>query len=347
MSSAPIRRLAAVAALLGLFCTGGLARAETAASQETTYQDASFVMITLGAANQEMGIRLVPDQKDGITAPAEDGAGRQSLPNELGLDRYFYFDVHDSYIHDGKNKVMLYVTYKDIGLTPMYVEYDSYDPRLPLSKAPEQVYKRALLAPRKNSGGIETAILTLEDARFANRQNGGADFRIVTPDDLVLISVSVRLLEHQDPPPPLKIMLDGELVRFPEDEVQPFIDPQTSRTLVPVRFMVNALGISDDDIKWYGDTRTVEIRKGEKKISLTIDSDLARINDVFVKKLDQPAVIVADRTMVPLRFVLEEFDLDVDWDGATRTVILTSRSEQTADPAPPEDENQQGTQQNP
>ena len=38
--------------------------------------------------------------------------------------------------------------------------------------------------------------------------------------------------------------------------------------------------------------------------------------------LDMPAMLKNNRTMVPLRFVMEAFDVQVDWDGDTRTVLI-------------------------
>ncbi len=39
---------------------------------------------------------------------------------------------------------------------------------------------------------------------------------------------------------------------------------------------------------------------------------------------DVPPLIVQDRVMVPLRLVSEQLDAQVDWDGTTRTVTVTS-----------------------
>lgn len=44
-------------------------------------------------------------------------------------------------------------------------------------------------------------------------------------------------------------------------------------------------------------------------------------------ELDVPAQIVNDRTLVPLRVISEAFDYDVQWDGDTKTVTITSPNE--------------------
>ena len=53
-----------------------------------------------------------------------------------------------------------------------------------------------------------------------------------------------------------------------------------------------------------------------------LDSDVAYINDTPIT-LDAPATLMNNRTMVPLRFVMEAFNVTVDWNGDTRTVELT------------------------
>ena len=43
------------------------------------------------------------------------------------------------------------------------------------------------------------------------------------------------------------------------------------------------------------------------------------------KALDVPAQIVNSRTVIPARAVAEAFGCTVDWDGATRTVIIKTK----------------------
>jgi hypothetical protein len=298
---------------------------------QQSYKGAQFVQVMLGQPDVEQGLRLVDGQPDGLTQPSLELGGRQSLPNQLGSERYFYFDVHDTYIHGGQNRVQMTVTYKDLGLSPIYLEYDALDPLRPQSKAPEVVRKRIPVATRTNSEATKTAFITLDDARLEGNQPGGADFRISAIDDLVLTNVSVRLSAHAEAPTPIRVVLNGKPITFDPDEVQPFAHPQTGRTLVPLRAILGALGIANADIVWDDLTKTVQARKGDKTIALTIDNVTVKVNgQVQAEKLDQPATIVAGRTVVPLRFVATQFGLDVKWDPVTRTVTLT-----TLPPTPP------------
>ena len=58
------------------------------------------------------------------------------------------------------------------------------------------------------------------------------------------------------------------------------------------------------------------------KIELTIDHPVADVNGRPVVK-DVPSRIVDDRTLVPARFILQHMGCGIDWNGDTRTVIVT------------------------
>jgi hypothetical protein len=113
------------------------------------------------------------------------------------------------------------------------------------------------------------------------------------------------------------IILNGEYVQ-PIDQ-GPFIDRETGRTMVPLRFISESLGYRVD---WNSETQTV-----------TIDGDLAhvigtniitRLNTGEVLTFDAPSWIVREtgRTVVPLRFIAEALNATVDWDEANRDVII-------------------------
>jgi len=90
------------------------------------------------------------------------------------------------------------------------------------------------------------------------------------------------------------------------------------RTMVPVRFISEAIGAKVD---WDADTKTAVIVLDGKTIKLPIDSKTADIDGASVE-LDVPAQIINDRTMVPIRFISENFGATVNWDGDTRTVTV-------------------------
>lgn len=105
-------------------------------------------------------------------------------------------------------------------------------------------------------------------------------------------------------------------------EAEPFINKE-NRTVVPVRFIAEALGAKVD---WNGETRTVLIDQDEKHIELKIGAMQATVNSEIVK-FDTKAEIYFDRTFVPLRFVSEALGATVGWNGETRTVTIDTKSE--------------------
>lgn len=93
-----------------------------------------------------------------------------------------------------------------------------------------------------------------------------------------------------------------------------------ARTLMPIRAVAEKLGA---DVSWDPKTRTAIIRKGDKVIVLAIDKPNARVNGKLVK-LDVPPKIVNNRTMVPLRFVAENLDVNVTWVAEAQTVVINN-----------------------
>ena len=111
-----------------------------------------------------------------------------------------------------------------------------------------------------------------------------------------------------------KVRVDGKLVDF-EDQF-PIID--SGRTLIPVRAVSEILGAK---VNWNSEWYQAEITLKGKEIIVPLYSDIAYI-DGAEYELDVPAQLINDRTMVPLRFIAEALDVDIDWDGDTRTVLI-------------------------
>ena len=90
------------------------------------------------------------------------------------------------------------------------------------------------------------------------------------------------------------------------------------RTMVPMRAIFEALGATVD---WNPDTRTVTATRDDETLSLVIDTNIINKMDTVIK-IDVPAQIIGDRTMVPVRAISESLGASVDWNGSTRTVII-------------------------
>ncbi len=96
----------------------------------------------------------------------------------------------------------------------------------------------------------------------------------------------------------------------------------TWRTMVPFRIMGEAIGAK---IGWDGATRTASFELGDTIIKLKINSSTATVIKNGVSKtvtLDAPAVIKSGSTMVPFRFVAENFGATVSWDNNTKTARM-------------------------
>lgn len=95
---------------------------------------------------------------------------------------------------------------------------------------------------------------------------------------------------------------------------------QNDRTFVPVRFLGNALGVTDDRITWDNNTQTATL-KGNATLQMTIGKAQVTSNGQ-AKAIDvAPVVVDPGRTMLPARFVAEGLGYQVDWDEATQTVV--------------------------
>ena len=100
------------------------------------------------------------------------------------------------------------------------------------------------------------------------------------------------------------------------DNVKPII--KNGRTLAPVRAIAEALG---SDVIWNEEAQSVTIVKDDIKIEMTIGNNIAYVNGVEVV-LDTAPEIISDRTLVPVRFIAESFNLTVGWDDASNTIII-------------------------
>jgi len=128
-----------------------------------------------------------------------------------------------------------------------------------------------------------------------------------------------------------KIIVDERELVFTDQS--PVIVEETGRTLIPLRFVLESAGAK---VRWNGETRTVTVDSGDNRnrVVLTIDSDEMKmyyyptVKDSVsdVQKLDQVPVIMNDRTMIPVRAVLEAIGATVEWDEENYVINVTSRA---------------------
>jgi len=119
----------------------------------------------------------------------------------------------------------------------------------------------------------------------------------------------------QTPAPYVHVFVDGQPVGF---DVPPQID--NGRVLVPLRGVFERLGAT---VAWDDRTQTVLAQRGSTSVALVIGHTQAMI-DGQPAAMDVPAMLVAGRTMVPLRFVSQALGATVNWNAATSTVTIAS-----------------------
>lgn len=94
------------------------------------------------------------------------------------------------------------------------------------------------------------------------------------------------------------------------------------RVMIPFRAALENMGATVD----YNDAeRLVTAKKGDITINFTLMDDTIYIDKNGQKStitMDVPMIIVEDRTLVPIRFMSNAFDMQVGWDGDSETVVI-------------------------
>jgi len=156
---------------------------------------------------------------------------------------------------------------------------------------------------------------------FTNVQN---DYTITVEFEKVIDEKSVIIILQPDNP---IMTVNGSLQEIdPGRGTKPVIIPEWSRTVVPIRAIVDALG---GTISWDGIARKVTINFKGAIIELWIDNPQAKVNGIG-KWIDDSnhnvrPIIRNDRTMLPLRFVAESLGCEVGWDPDTKIITITYR----------------------
>ncbi|WP_265447255.1 copper amine oxidase N-terminal domain-containing protein [Acetivibrio straminisolvens] len=127
----------------------------------------------------------------------------------------------------------------------------------------------------------------------------------------------------------IRVVVNGAKINFPDAE--PFID-ENSRTQVPIRFVGEALGA---DVNWDGNTKKVTISLNERKVVLQIGNMDYEVNGQK-RQMDTVALLMGDRTFVPVRFVSEALGATVKWNANIRTVYIDMNGDAMVSPDPTE-----------
>lgn len=142
-----------------------------------------------------------------------------------------------------------------------------------------------------------------------------------------ILSLSVLAAESVN----LTLVYDGEEHSYSAEEIVIKLNEETitdfdmepiileGRTLIPARNVFENMSCVVD---WSAETKEVNVKRGTDEITLKINSDTGYKNGVEFK-MDVPAKIINDYTMLPIRAVSEAMGCSVFWDNYNRTVVIT------------------------
>jgi hypothetical protein len=101
-------------------------------------------------------------------------------------------------------------------------------------------------------------------------------------------------------------------------DAAPYIDSSSGRSLVPVRYLGDALGATT---AWDAGSQAVTVTGGSTTVSMIIGSTAMTVSGK-AQTLDQAPVIKDGRTYLPARWVANALGYQADWNAANRIVII-------------------------
>ncbi|MCS5697301.1 copper amine oxidase N-terminal domain-containing protein [Desulfofundulus thermocisternus] len=112
-------------------------------------------------------------------------------------------------------------------------------------------------------------------------------------------------------------------------DVAPFIEQ--GRTFVPVRFLSNALGVTNEHIGWNEKARLVTLKQpGFPVVELVVGSRQLKSNGK-VTNMDVSPLVRSGRTFLPARWVAEALGYQVEWDASLGLVVCWPKGEPKPD----------------
>ncbi len=121
----------------------------------------------------------------------------------------------------------------------------------------------------------------------------------------------------------ISVILNGSEVIF--TDVRPMM--YEDRTLIPVRAIFEDM---DCYVDWDEINQMAVIGSAEKIVFIPINDYSIQVYDIATDnqsdiELDVPAMVINNRTMVPLRAICEALGADVEWESNTQTVYIDKK----------------------
>ncbi len=121
----------------------------------------------------------------------------------------------------------------------------------------------------------------------------------------------------------LRLTIGSTTLRKGSETMEMDVPPQLvgDRTMVPVRFVAEALG---GKVDWSDAEQRAYIVYNDNIVEVPVQSAQIYVNGEAVQ-VDAPAQILGGRTMLPLRAVAEGLGLAVDYEDATRSITISQK----------------------
>ncbi len=140
---------------------------------------------TASGTDDKGGLRLVspPDGQFSVFQAAPGGAYIEARDNLHGMMNHIGFDVSDGFLYDADDvsprptPLTLTFEYWDEGRDLLRVQYDATENGQAARSGDDAGFTLSKEFPRTDTHTWKTATVVLPYPRFANRQNGGGDFR--------------------------------------------------------------------------------------------------------------------------------------------------------------------------
>lgn len=120
----------------------------------------------------------------------------------------------------------------------------------------------------------------------------------------------------------IDVKIDGIPVTFTEASGMPFID-SANRTQVPLRQTMEAFGCQ---VTWNQESKTAYLVKDGITVDVPVGSNFIFKNGTKIEN-DTSSILKEDRIYLPIRAVLEAFNMYVYWDSANIQVVAISPHE--------------------
>lgn len=161
------------------------------------------------------------------------------------------------------------------------------------------------------------AISQLSNESMNNKEEAKAIDALIE-EDFILVNMAPKDLKK------IKFKMGEEAYsvngRYHHLDVPAYIEK--GRTLVPIKYVAEALGIPSDQVKWNKETQEITLY-GSKVIELEIGSNIMRVDG---KKTYMATEVVLEkgRTMVPIGEISRALEVDTIWDDKTQTATFIS-----------------------